>query len=549
MERSLRWFFRPFNRVFAWAGSKYCIGVGAVLRKSAIALLVYGGLLVFTGWGFNKVPTGFVPTQDKQYLVAFAQLPDAASLDRTEAVIRRMSDIGLKQRGVQSAVAFPGLSISGFSVAPNAGIVFFCLDPFEDRRQPALSGPAIAGALNQQFSAIQDAFVLAVPPPPVMGLGTIGGFKLFVEDRADLGYDALYRNVQGIIGKAYQSPGLAGVFSTFTVNVPQLDADIDRVKAKQEGVPLQNLFETMQIYLGSLYVNDFNRFGRTYQVIAQADAAFRDRPENITRLKTRNARGQMVQLGALMKVKETHGPDRAMRYNGYPAAEINGGPAPGFSSGQAEALIAKLAQDTLPKGAAFEWTELTYQRILAGNTAAYVYPLVILLVFLVLAAQYESLRLPLAIILIVPMCLLFAITGVWLKGGDNNIFTQIGLIVLVGLACKNAILIVEFAKHKQDEGLSPVQAAVEASRLRLRPILMTSIAFIAGVFPLVVARGAGAEMRQAMGIAVFAGMIGVTLFGLFLTPVFYVTLMKLRWKKEPAPKQAEMPALSQSVTL
>ncbi|PYJ98352.1 MAG: hydrophobe/amphiphile efflux-1 family RND transporter [Verrucomicrobia bacterium] len=535
MEKSLGWFFHPFNRVFAWAGNKYSTGVGSVLRKSAVALIVYGGLVLLTGWSFNKVPTGFVPTQDKQYLVAFAQLPDGASLDRTEAVIRRMSDIGLKLPGVQSAVAFPGLSISGFSVAPNAGIVFFCLDPFEDRKTPKLSGPAIAGELNQQFASIQDAFVLTVPPPPVMGLGTIGGFKLFVEDRADLGYDALYQNIQSIIGKSYQTPGLAGTFSTFTVNVPQLDADIDRVKAKQQGVPLQNLFETMQIYLGSLYVNDFNRFGRTYQVIAQADAQFRDRAEAITRLKTRNAKGQMVPLGTLVKVTETHGPDRAMRYNGYPAAEINGGPAPGFSSGQAEALIAKLANENLPKGAAFEWTELTYQRILAGNTAVYVYPLCILLVFLVLAAQYESFRLPLAIILIVPMCLLFAITGVWLKGSDNNIFTQIGLIVLVGLACKNAILIVEFAKHKQDEGKSPVEAAIEASRLRLRPILMTSIAFIAGVFPLVKSHGAGAEMRQAMGVAVFAGMIGVTLFGLFLTPVFYVTLMKLGWKKKPAP--------------
>src|SRR5213082_2949701 len=444
-----------------------------------------------------------------------------------------MSDIGLKLPGVQSAVAFPGLSISGFSVAPNAGIVFFCLDPFEDRKAPNLSGPAIAVELNQQFASIQDAFVLTVPPPPVMGLGTIGVFKLFVEDRADLGYDALFQTLQTVIGNSRQTSALGGVFSTFTVNVPQLDADIDRVKAKQQGVPLQNLFETMQIYLGSLYVNDFNRFGRTYQVIAQADAQFRDRAEDITRLKTRNAKGQMVPLGTLVKVTETHGPDRAMRYNGYPAAEINGGPAPGFSSGQAEALIANLARENLPKGAAYEWTDLTFQRILAGNTAIYVYPLCLLLVFLVLAAQYESFRLPLAIILIVPMCLLFAITGVWLKGGDNNIFTQIGLIVLVGLACKNAILIVEFAKRKQDEGASPFDAAIEASRLRLRPILMTSIAFIAGVSPLVIARGAGAEMRQAMGVAVFAGMIGVTLFGLFLTPVFYVVLMKLGWRKKP----------------
>ncbi len=548
MDRALGWFFRPFNRAFAWSGNQYSAGVGAVLRKSFVALLAYVGLVVLTGWSFNRVPTGFVPTQDKQYLVAFAQLPDAASLDRTEAVIRRMSDIGLKQPGVESAVAFPGLSISGFSVAPNAGIVFFCLKPFEERSKPNLNGPAIAAALNQQFAGIQEAFVLAVPPPPVMGLGTIGGFKLFVEDRADLGSDGLYQNLQAIMGRSYQTPGLASVFSTFTVDVPQLDADIDRVKAKQQGVPLQNLFETMQVNLGSLYVNDFNRFGRTYKVITQADGRFRDRIEAITRLKTRNEQGQMVPLGTLVRVTETHGPDRAMRYNGYPAAEINGGPAPGFSSGQAEALIARLITETLPKGLTFEWTDLTYQRIIAGNTAIYVYPLCLLLVFLVLAAQYESFRLPLAIILIVPMCLLFAITGVWLKGSDNNIFTQIGLIVLVGLACKNAILIVEFAKHKQDGGLSPIQAAIEACRLRLRPILMTSIAFIAGVFPLVKSHGAGAEMRQAMGIAVFSGMIGVTLFGLFLTPVFYVTLMKLGFRRSaaaatPQPSASPAPAL------
>ena len=349
MEVALGWFFRPFNRVFAWSGQKYALGVGSVIRKSAVALVVYGGLVLLTGWGFNKVPTGFVPTQDKQYLVAFAQLPDAASLERTDAVIRRMSDIGLKQPGVQSAVAFPGLSINGFTVAPNAGIVFFCLKPFDERKTPNLSGQAIANALNQQFAAVQDAFVLTVMAPPVNGLGTIGGFKLFVEDRADLGYDALFQSLQSMMGKAYQTTGLAGVFSTFTVNVPQLDAEIDRVKAKQEGVPLQNLFDTLQIYMGSLYVNDFNRFGRTYEVIAQADSQFRQHTEDITRLKTRNSQGGMVQLGSLVKVKETYGPDRAMRYNGYPAAEINGGPAPGFSSGQAEALVAKLAQENLPR--------------------------------------------------------------------------------------------------------------------------------------------------------------------------------------------------------
>jgi hydrophobe/amphiphile efflux-1 (HAE1) family protein/NodT family efflux transporter outer membrane factor (OMF) lipoprotein len=550
MDSLLGWFFRPFNKVFGWAGEKYSGGVRRTLRFSLIALIIYGGLVFLTGWSFNKMPTGFVPSQDKQYLVAFCQLPDGASLDRTEAVIRRMSDIGLKQPGVEAAVAFPGLSISGFSVAPDAGIVFFTLKPFEERTTKDLSGPAIAAALNQKLSAIQDAFILAVPPPAVMGLGTIGGFKMYIEDRADLGYDALYQNVQGIAGQTYMNPklGLAGVFSTFTVNVPQLDADVDRLKAKTQGIPLDNLFGTLQIYLGSLYVNDFNRFGRTFEVIAQADSQFRANPEDILKLKTRNDRGEMVPLGAVVKVTESHGPARVMRYNGYPAAEINAGAAPGYSSGQGEAALSKLAASSLPRGMAYEWTELTYQRILAGNTAVYVYPLCLLLVFLVLAALYESFRLPLAIILIVPMCLLFAITGVYLDHSDNNIFTQIGLIVLVGLACKNAILIVEFAKIKQDEGMTPFDAAIEACRLRLRPILMTSIAFIAGVFPLVVSKGAGAEMRQAMGIAVFSGMIGVTLFGLFLTPVFYVTLMKLGGKKKTAPAKAHTTGTTGAIT-
>jgi hydrophobe/amphiphile efflux-1 (HAE1) family protein/NodT family efflux transporter outer membrane factor (OMF) lipoprotein len=546
MDRLFGWFFRPFNRAFTWAGDKYGAAVAGVLRKSVIALILYAGLVYLTGWSFTKVPSGFVPTQDKQYLVAFAQLPDGASLDRTDAVMRQMGEIGMKHPGVESAVQFPGLSISGFSVAPNAGIVFFCLKDFDKRKTPDLSGPAIAQALNAEFSGITEAFVLTVMPPSV-NIGAIGGFKLFVEDRAGLGYDALFQNTRALAGRTYADTNLAGVFSQFTVNVPQLDAEIDRVKAKSQGVPLQNLFETMQIYLGSLYVNDFNLFGRTWQVVAQADSKFRDRPEDITRLKTRNAAGQMVPLGSLVKVTESYGPDRVMRYNGYPAAELTGGPAPGVSSVQAESIMAKLATETLPKGMAFEWTELTYQRILAGNTAVYIYPLCILLVFLVLAAQYESFRLPLAIILVVPLCLLFAIAGVWITGGDNNIFTQIGLIVLVGLACKNAILIIEFAKHKQDEGASPVDAAIEACRLRLRPILMTSIAFIAGVFPLVISTGAGAEMRHAMGVAVFSGMIGVTIFGLFLTPVFYVVLMTLGVKKT-APKSTPTSAPSHGST-
>jgi multidrug efflux pump len=535
LDRLFGWVFRPFNRFFEWASHQYSRGVAGVIRKSAVALLVYAGLIGLTYYSFNHVPTGFVPTQDKQYLVAFAQLPDAASLDRTDAVMRQMSEIALKHPGVADAITFPGLSINGFTVSPNSGIVFVGLKPFEDRKGAKLSGPAIAEELNQQFSAILEAYVAIFPPPPVNGLGTIDGFKLHVQDRADVGYERLYAASQELINKAWQTPGLTRVFTGFQINVPQLDANVDRVKAKSQGVPLGNVFETMQIYLGSLYVNDFNRFGRTYQVIAQADAPFRDRPEDITRLKTRNVRGEMVPLGALVKVSETYGPDRVMHYNGYPSADINGAPAIGFSSGQAEEIIAKLAKETLPQGVEFEWTDLTYQKILAGNTAYVIFPLCILLVFLVLAALYESVRLPLAIILVVPLCLLFAIGGVWLSNGDNNIFTQIGFIVLIGLACKNAILIVEFAKYSHEEGKSIVEAALEACRLRLRPILMTSIAFIAGVFPLVVSHGAGAEMRRAMGTAVFSGMIGVTLFGLFLTPVFYVVFMKLGRKRAATP--------------
>jgi len=534
MDFAFGWIFRPFNRFFEWAAAKYSAGVARLLRVSLIALVVYAGLLGLTGVLFQTTPTGFVPTQDKQYLVAFAQLPAAASLERTDAVIRRMGDIVLKHPGVANAIAFPGLSINGFTNSPNSGIVFVALKPFEDRRTPELTGQAIARQLQQEFGSIEDAYIAIFPPPPVQGLGTIGGFKLYVEDRGDNGLDALYAATQGLIGAAYQTPGLTGLFTSFTVNTPQLDADVDRAKAKAQGVPLANVFETMQINLGSLYVNDFNRFGRTYQVVAQADAQFRDRPESILRLKTRNSAGQLVPLGALVKVRETYGPDRVMHYNGYPAAEINGAPAPGTSSGQAEALMEKLAAANLPKGMVLDWTELTFQKIIAGNTAVYIFPLSIFLVFLVLAAQYESFRLPFAVILIVPMALFSAFVGLWLTKGENNVFTQIGLIVLIGLAAKNAILIVEFAVKLREEGKGIREAAIEAARLRLRPILMTSIAFIAGVFPLVVSHGAGAEMRRAMGVAVFAGMIGVTVFGLFLTPVFYAVLEKLG-SRAPAP--------------
>jgi multidrug efflux pump len=520
-------FFRPFNRFFARFSDGYVRGVGRVLRAGTIVLFVYGGLIALTYWGFARTPTGFVPQQDKQYLVGFAQLPDAATLDRSEAVIRRMGDIALKQPGVEHAVAFPGLSINGFTNSPNSGIVFVTLKPFEERRGKELSAGAIAMSLNQQYSKIQEAFIAVFPPPPVLGLGTIGGFRMQIEDRAGVGFETLYKQTQNLLAKANQTPELQGVFSSYQVNVPQVDADVDREKAKSQGVSIQDLFDTMQVYLGSLYVNDFNAFGRTYTVTAQAEPRFRLQAEDIVKLKTRNSAGDMIPLGSFVTVKHAAGPDRVMHYNSYATAEINGGPAPGFSSGQAQAAMERLARQELPNGMSFEWTELTYQQIIAGNTAVLVFPLVVLLVFLVLAAQYESLSLPLAVILIMPMVLLSAITGVQLAHGDNNIFTQIGLIVLVGLASKNAILIVEFARDRELLGAAPLEATLDAARLRLRPILMTSLAFIMGVVPLVTSTGAGAEMRHAMGVAVFSGMLGVTVFGLMLTPLFYLLVRKL----------------------
>jgi hydrophobe/amphiphile efflux-1 (HAE1) family protein len=541
MDLLLGWFFRPFNRFFEWSSNVYVGIVKRTIRFSIIALMIYGGLVWATWRGFQIVPEGFVPAQDKAYLIGFAQLPEGSSLDRTDAVMRRMSEIALKQPGVKDAIAFPGLSIHGFSASPNSGIVFVGLKDFEERKTPELNSAAIAGALNGQFMGIQDAFVLVLPPPPVNGIGTAGGFKMMIEDRGDRGYEELYKTTQGLIGAAMGSGKFGLTYTGYTVNVPQLEADVDREKAKSQGVPLANLYETLQINLGSLYVNDFNRFGRTYQVVAQAEQQFRDEVGDITRLKTRNVAGDMVPIGSLVKVNESFGPDRVFHYNGYLAADISGSPLPPLSSGQGEDLIAGIVKGALPGGFEFEWTDLTFQKIIAGNTAIYIYPLCILLVFMVLAAQYESLRLPLAIILIVPICLLFALAGVHLMGGDNNIFTQIGFIVLIGLACKNAILIVEFAKENYDHGKTPLESALDACRLRLRPILMTSIAFIAGVYPLVVSTGAGAEMRRAMGTAVFSGMIGVTFLGLFLTPVFYVLVMKIGRKKKPL-ASAELPA-------
>jgi len=532
MDRVLGCFFHGFNSLFLRGANAYSGGVKGAISRKAVMFGVYVVLAAATLGVFKLVPHGFVPAQDKQYLIGFAQLPDGATLDRAEDVIRRMDAIAMKTPGVEHAVSFPGLSINGFTNSSNSGIVFTPLKAFDERRSPELSAGAIAQNLNKQFGQIQDAFIVMFPPPPVQGLGTTGGFKLQLEDRASLGFEALDAAQKAFMMKAYQTPELAGMFSSWQVNVPQLYADIDRTKARQLGVPITDVFDTMQIYLGSLYANDFNKFGRTYSVRVQADAAYRARAEDIGALKVRSTSGQMVPLAALMNIKPTFGPERAMRYNGFLTADINGGPAPGYSSGQAQDAIKRIAAETLPPGISYEWTDLTYQEILAGNSAALIFPIAILLVFLVLAAQYESLALPLAILLIVPMGLLAAMTGVWLSHGDNNVFTQIGLMVLVGLSAKNAILIVEFARELEFAGRTPIQAAIEASRLRLRPILMTSMAFVMGVLPLVLATGAGSEMRHAMGIAVFFGMIGVTAFGIFLTPVFYVLLRRMTGNRQ-----------------
>ncbi len=524
LDAALGWFFRRFNRAFARASDNYSGSVKGVISGKVLVIGLYLLLVGVTGVLFKQVPGGFVPGQDKQYLVGFAQLPDGATLDRSEEVIRKMSDIALAQPGVQNSIAFPGLSISGFTNSSNAGIVFSGLKPFEERTDPSLSGPAIAGELNKKYAQIQEAYIAIFPPPPVNGLGTIGGFKLQIEDRAGRGYDELSEVTNAFLAAMQKAPEIASVFSSFQVNVPQLFADIDRTKALQLNVPVTEVFNTLQIYLGSYYVNDFNRFGRTYSVYVQADAPYRARPDDIRQLKVRSNSGEMIPLSALLTVRQSAGPERAMRYNGFLSSDINAAAAPGYSSGQAQAAAERIAAEVLPPGFAFEWTDLTYQEFIAGNSSLIVFPLSILLVFLVLAALYESLTLPLSIIMIVPMALLAAMFGVWMTGGDNNVFTQIGLIVLVGLSAKNAILIVEFARELEFAGHTPVRAAIEASRLRLRPILMTSMAFIMGVLPLVLSTGAGSEMRRAMGVAVFSGMIGVTIFGLFLTPVFYVLL-------------------------
>ncbi len=526
--------FRTFNAAFDRVTPAYANAVGVLIRRNKFALFLYGGLIVLTVFLFRATPEGFIPQLDQGYAIISVQLPDSASLTRTDEVMRRVSDITLTVPGVKSTVNFVGFSGATRTNATNAGAMFPAFEPFEQRIKSGRSGPVIINDLRAKLSAIEDAVVVVIPPPPVRGLGTGGGFKLQVQDRQNLGPAALQAATDGLIDAARAEPGLVQVFSTFRASTPQLYAEVDRAKAKMLDVPLSNVFESLQINLGSVFVNELNLFGRTFRVTAQAAPQFRDDPSDIAKLKTRNRQGGAVPLGSVVDVRETTGPDRVIRYNLFPAADINGDTARGFSSGQSLEVMERLAMEKLPEGFSIEWTDLAYQQKLAGNAGLFIFPLCVLFVYLTLAAQYESWSLPMAIILIVPMCLMCGIGGVWLRNFDNNILTQIGFVVLVGLACKNAILIVEFARQLQDEGRNRFEAAIEACRLRLRPILMTSFAFILGVLPLVRAQGAGAEMRQSLGTAVFFGMLGVTFFGLFLTPVFYVVIQGFVEKKEQA---------------
>jgi gold/copper resistance efflux pump len=532
VDAAFGWIFRPFNRLFDRASHRYVDGVGIALRRSRLVMALFAGLLALTAWSFWRMPTGFVPAQDKYYLVGIVQLPSGASLDRTDAVTRQMVDLALKEPGVDTVVSFPGLSVNGFVSMPNAAVMFAMLKPFDERVAAGLTADRIAGSLNQKYTALRDGFVGIFPPPPVPGLGVIGGYKLMIEDRGGQGYTQLEAATQKFLAEARKQPELAGLFTSYQTNVPQLDVDVDRARAKWLGLDLGHVFSTLQANLGSVYVNDFNAFGRTWPVYVQADAEHRMDAQAIGQLQVRNRAGEMVPLAALATVRHSAGPDPVVRYNGFVAADVNGGTAPGFSSGDAKLAVERTAQATLPKGFAFEWTDLTYQQARDGNSSAWVFVLAMLLAYLLLAVQFNGFALPLAVVAVVPTVLLSALAGVWLAGGDNNLFTQIGLVVLVGLATKNAILIVEFARHLEDEGRGTVEAVLEASRLRLRPILMTSLAFIMGAVPLVLATGAGAEMRQAMGVAVFAGMLGVTLFGLLLTPVFYVAIRKLAMRRQ-----------------
>jgi hydrophobe/amphiphile efflux-1 (HAE1) family protein len=519
--------FRAFFRIFNWGFDAVAAGYGwlavRIVRFAVLMLVVYAGIIAFGLNEFRKTPVGFIPPLDRGYLIVVTQLPPGASLSRTDAVNRRAVDIALQVPGVSSAVNVVGFSGATFTVAPNAGAIFVVLEPFAQRaHDPSKSANAITGQLFGRLAAIQEALIFVVQPPPVQGIGNAGGFRMMVEDRAGRGPQALQEAVSAMMTRASQTSGLTQVFSLFEVATPQLYLEIDRTKALLLGVHAPDVFAALSIYIGSLYVNDFNLFGRTFRVTAQADSRYRQQAQDVLNIRVRNSSGGTVPLGSFTTVRDVAGPYRVPRYNLYPAAELDGAAAPGYSQSQAMAAMEKIAAETLPEGFSYEWTTLAFQQLRAGNTAMFAFVLAVVFVFLVLAAQFESLTLPIAVIMIVPMCLVASISGVVLRGLDNNILTQVGFVVLIGLAAKNAILIVEFAKQLEDQGRDRWAAAVEAARLRFRPILMTSLAFIFGVSPLVWAVGAGAEMRQALGTAVFAGMIGVTLFGLIFTPAFYV---------------------------
>jgi len=529
--RFLGWFFRLFNRGFDFTQRAYAKALKRTLRHAVVALLLYVGLIVLTGGMFKTVPTGFIPQMDQGYIIVSIQLPDGASLERTDHVVQEASTLLRQVPGVLRTIGFSGFSGATQTNATNAGALYCALDDQTKRDKAGRNLPVILAETQQRLSEIKDAMIVVLPPPSVRGIGTLGGFTFEVQDRAGAGSVALQNATDALVAAANKDPHLSQVFTLFRASSPQVYADIDRTKAEMLGVATDDVLRTLSIYMGSAYVNDFNLFGRTFRVVSQGDAPFRLESKDIAKLRTRSRTGAMVPLGSLTTFREVVGPEFVARYNLYPASEINGNPAPGASTGQAIAAMERLADETLPRGFSYEWTGLYFQQLLAGNTALFIFPLCVLFVFLTHSAEYESWGLPLIIILIVPMCLLCGIAGVWIRGMDNNIITQIGFVVLVGLACKNAVLIVEFAKQQEEHGKSPFEAAVEAARLRLRPILMTSFAFILGVVPLMIAQGSGFEMRQALGTTVFSGMLGVTIFGLFLTPVFYITVRAItrRW--------------------
>ncbi|CAB3745716.1 efflux RND transporter permease subunit [Paraburkholderia humisilvae] len=525
MNRALGWLFRPFNRFFNSTSQRYQHTVDRTFKRRGAVFVVYAALLAATAVLFHNVPGGFIPTQDKLYLFSGAKLPEGASLQRTVKVARNMAEIAHSVEGVDIVPGYVGFNALQTVNTPNLTASYVILKPFDQRKRSAVE---INAELNRKFAQIEDGFAFALMPPPIQGLGNGSGYSLYLEDRAGLGYGALQNALDAFRGAVARTPGMTYPVSSYQANIPQLEIKIDRVKAKAQGVALSDLFDTLQTYLGSVYVNDFNKFGRVYRVMAQADTQYRQHPADIANLRTRNSRGEMVPIGSMVTIVPTYGPDPVMRYNGYPAADLIGDADPRvLSSSETIAKLNQIAKDVLPRGIKLEWTDLSYQQVTQSNAAVIVFPLAVMLVYLVLAALYESWTLPLAVILIVPVCMCAALLGVWLTDGDNNVFVQVGLVVLMGLACKNAILIVEFARELEMQGKSAIAAALEACQLRLRPIVMTSVAFIAGSVPLLLGHGAGSEVRKATGVTVFSGMLGVTLFGLFLTPVFYVVIRKL----------------------